>query len=154
MVTRPSTSLASRVSTSLLLAARQTATLARTSEDYADIATIFLNAPTLHTRPHPPHSPLAPHAPHASASGARAAERVRAQFEELREGSEIFHNRVFARRLEKAFIMALDLSLSLPPRAFSGFEGFEGGFFGPGRAAEGRGGAERVLELPHFIVRE
>ena len=78
---------------SLLLASNQSSTIARSPADYVDLAALFL-------RPASRRTP--------------GVARVRRGMQELRYGSDVFDNRLFARRLERALLLALDCRLLAP----------------------------------------
>ena len=86
LVTYPDTSLASRVSTSLLLASKLPATVARSSQDYIEIASRFLSSslPYSAAPPPPSSSPSSTAASTLASSAANAVAGIREKFNALR----------------------------------------------------------------------
>ena len=72
------------------MASNQSSTIARSPADYVDLAALFLRPASRRTL---------------------SVARVRRGMQELRYGSDIFDNRLFARRLERALHLALDCRL-------------------------------------------
>jgi hypothetical protein len=84
LVTYPDTSLASRVSTSLLLASKLPATVARSSQDYIEIASRFLSSTLPYSASPPPSSSSYTAASTLPSLAANAVAGIREKFNALR----------------------------------------------------------------------